>query len=139
MKRLTPSYLLPLLAFLVAFGCGSSSTGTGQEVPPKDKEVDITGHYTWEGIKEGEDYAISKNGEVYQVFWRLKAGDWIGVAIRDGDRLSVAWDKPTGGNLGVAVYKIEKGAKGPSLVGSWAAYEDKKATKDSYKWSKKLD
>lgn len=35
-----------------------------------DKEVDITGHYTWKGIQEGEDYAIIKNAEVYQVWQR---------------------------------------------------------------------
>lgn len=102
-------------------------------------EMDITGHYTWDGIKDGEDYAILKNGEVYQVLWRLKTGTWIGVAIRDGDRLSVAWDFPKGGNLGVAVYKIEKGDKGPVLVGKWAAYQDKLTTKDAYRWSRKTD
>ena len=111
----------------------------GSPARAQDKEVDITGHYTWEGIKDGEDYAISKNGAVYQVLWRLKTGTWIGVAIRDGDSLAVAWDFPKGGNLGVAVYKIEKGDKGPVLVGKWAAYQDKVTTKDSYKWSKKLE
>ncbi len=103
------------------------------------KDVDITGHYSWPGIQEGEDYAILKNGEVYQVLWRTKAGNWIGVAIREGDRLAVAWDFPTGGNLGVAVYTIEKGEKGPSLVGKWASYKDKLVTKDAYKWSRKLE
>jgi hypothetical protein len=112
----------------------------GCPAPAEDKkEADIAGHYTWDGIKDGEDYEIRKNGEVYQVLWTQKNGTWIGVAIRDGDRLCVAWDKPNGGNLGVAVYKIEKGDKGPALVGSWAAYEDKRATKDSYKWARKLD
>lgn len=112
----------------------------GCMVQADDKEeVDITGHYSWKGIKEGEDYSIIKNGEVYQVLWRLESGTWIGVAIRDGNRLAVAWDFPTGGNLGVAVYKIEKGEKGPLLVGKWAAYQDKLTTKDTYQWSKKLD
>jgi hypothetical protein len=112
----------------------------GSMMPAQDsKEVDISGHYTWDGIKDGEDYAITKNGEVYILLWRLKAGTWIGVALRDGDRFSVAWDKPNGGNLGVAVYKIEKGQKGPSLVGKWAAYRDKLTTKDTYQWSRKLD
>jgi hypothetical protein len=59
--------------------------------------------------------------------------------MREDDRLSVAWDKPTGGNLGVSVEKIEKGGKGPALVGGWASYRDSRVTRDSYQWSKKLD
>jgi hypothetical protein len=124
--------LVAALGFVVAL---AASPAWAEE----RKEVDITGHYSWEGMKNGESYRISKNGEVYQVLWKLQAGTWIGVALRDGDRLAVAWDKPNGGNLGVAVYKIEKGAKGPALVGRWAAYQDKQSTKDTYTWSKKLD
>jgi hypothetical protein len=128
-----------MIAIVCILGCGAVETQREKAAADDKQEVDITGHYSWEGIKEGETYMITKNGDLYQVLWRQKNGDWIGVAMRDGNRLSVAWDKPNGGNLGVAVYKIEKGEKGPDLVGAWAAYEDKKVTKDTYKWSKKLD
>ncbi len=126
------------LRCLMAISCVLCLAGLPANAQDKE-EPDITGYYSWDGMKEGEVYGIKKNGEVYQVIWKLKTGTWIGVALRDGDHLSVAWDFPTGGNLGVAVYKIEKGDKGPSLVGRWAAYQDNRATKDTYKWSKKLD
>jgi hypothetical protein len=100
-------------------------------------EVDITGYY---GEKDGEYTKISRNGDnVYQYLNHQKAGDWIGVAIREGDILSIGWQKSDGRNLGVSVYKSEKGDKGPTLTGEWSPYPGGGTRKDSLKWSRKMD
>jgi len=100
-------------------------------------EIDITGYY---GEKDGEYTKISKNGDsVYQYLNHQKAGDWIGVAIREGDSLSIGWDKSDGRNLGVSVYRIEKGDKGPNLVGEWTSFPGGGTRKDTLKWSRKVD
>jgi hypothetical protein len=103
-------------------------------------EVDITGYY---GDKNGEYTKISKNGDnVYQYLNHQNAGDWIGIAIREGDSLSIGWQKSDGRNLGVSVYKIEKGDKGdkgPTLTGVWSNYPGGGTVKDSMKWSSKVD
>jgi hypothetical protein len=94
--------------------------------------------------REGwEDTKISRNGDnVYQYLNHQKAGDWIGVAIREGDSLSIGWQKSDGRNLGVSVYRIEKGDKGdkgPTLTGVWSPYPGGGMVKDSLKWSRKVD
>ncbi len=106
-------------------------------VSARPAEVDITGYY---GDKDGEYTKISKNGDnVYQYLNHQKVGDWIGVAIRDGDSLSIGWQRSDGRNLGVSVYKIEKGDKGPTLTGTWSPYPGGGTVKDSLKWSRKVD
>lgn len=106
-------------------------------VSARPAEVDITGYY---GEKDGEYTKISRNGDnVYQYLNHQKAGDWIGVAIREGDSLSIGWQKSDGKNLGVSVYRIEKGDKGPTLTGAWTNYPGGGTVKDSLKWSRKLD
>jgi hypothetical protein len=100
-------------------------------------DVDITGYY---GEKDGEFTKISRNGDsVYQYLNHQKVGDWIGVAIREGDTLSIGWEKVDGRNLGVSVYRIEKGAKGPTLIGVWSPYPGGGTVKDSLTWSRKVD
>jgi hypothetical protein len=91
-------------------------------------KVDIEGLY-----REGtSDVRIAKNGEVYQVRFDNPDGRrWIGVGLVNGDVLSIAWAFPNGANLGVCSYKVEKGEKGPKLVGHWAAYNDKTPSEDT--------
>jgi len=126
---------LGILVVLFVTGLLSASAATAWVA-----EIDITGYY---GEKEGEYTKISKNGEsVYQYLNRQPAGDWIGIAIRDGDTLSIGWQKSDGRNLGVSVYKIEKGEKGdkgPNLVGEWTSYPGGGTGKDSLKWARKVD
>jgi len=109
-------------------------------VSARPAELDITGYY---GEKGGEYTKISRNGDnVYQYLNHQKAGDWIGVAIREGDSLSIGWQKSDGRNLGVSVYRIEKGDKGdkgPTLTGAWSPYPGGGMVKDSLKWSRKVD
>jgi len=100
------------------------------------QELDITGYYN---EKDGEFTRITRNGDLYQFLQRYKVGDWAGVAIRQDDRLSVAWQRSDGANLGVTVFKIEKGDKGPTLVGGWAALQDRRITPDTQRWSRKLE
>jgi len=104
------------------------------------QEVDITGYYSGDGtFKDGDFVRITRSGQVYQYLQRYPVGDWIGVAIRDGNNLSIAWQRSDGVNLGVSVFKIESGEKGPTLVGGWAAYPGGGISKDTLKWSRKLD
>lgn len=123
---------LGILVVLVATGLLSASTATAWVA-----EIDITGYY---GEKGGEFTKITKNGDnVYQYLNRQPAGDWIGVAIRDGDTFSIGWQKSDGRNLGVSVYRIEKGNKGPKLVGEWSPYPGGGTRKDTLQWSRKVD
>jgi hypothetical protein len=39
----------------------------------------------------------------------------------------------------VGIFKIEKGDKGPTLVGEWSPYPGGGTMKDTMKWSRKLD
>jgi len=109
----------------------------GTLVSARPAEVDITGYY---GEKDGEYTKISRNGDnVFQYLNRQKSGDWIGVGIREGDTLSIGWQKSDGRNLGVSVYKIEKGDKGPTLTGVWSPYPGGGTVTDSLKWFRKVD
>lgn len=112
---------------------------TAMMVRAQAQEVDITGYYVQDGMKDGEFVRITHNGEVYQMLQRYPVGDWIGVAIRNGDNLAIGWQRSDGANLGVSFYKIERGDKGPVLVGGWTSFESTRVSKDSLKWSKKLD
>jgi hypothetical protein len=109
-------------------------------VSARPAEVDISGYY---GEKDGEYTKISKTAEnVYQYLNHQRAGDWIGVAIREGDSLSIGWQKSDGRNLGVSVYRIEKGDKGDkgsTLTGAWSNYPGGGMVKDVLKWSRKVD
>jgi hypothetical protein len=104
--------------------------------PRAQEAIDISGYY---GEKDGEFFRVSPNGEVYQVLWHQKAGDWIGVAIREGDSLAVGWHRSDGANLGVSLYRIGTSAKGPTLTGGWAAYPGGGIVKDVPTWSRKLN
>jgi hypothetical protein len=61
------------------------------------------------------------------------------VAIREDNTPSIGWQRSDGRNLGVSVYKIEKGDKGPTLTGAWSPYPGGGMVKDSLKWSRKVD
>lgn len=110
---------------------------TANLMPSRDTGIQVYGDIHGSTISYTK---ISRNGDsVYQYFNHQKAGDWIGVAIREGDILSIGWDKSDGRNLGVSVYKIEKGDKGPTLDGEWTSYPGGGTRKDTLKWSRKVD
>jgi hypothetical protein len=100
------------------------------------KDLDITGYYNQ---KDREFTRISKSGDVYQYLNHQKTGDWIGAIVREDDHLSIGWHRSDGANLGVSVYRIEKGDKGPTLVGGWAAYPGGRIARDALIWEKRLE
>jgi hypothetical protein len=73
------------------------------------QELDITGYYN---EKDGEFTRITRNGDLYQFLQRYKVGDWVGVAIRQDDRLSVAWQRSDGANLGSHGLQDREGRQG---------------------------
>lgn len=104
---------------------------------PRQDAIDITGYY---GEGGGEFFfRVSRHGEVYQVLEHHKAGDWIGVAIRDGATLAIGWHKSDGTNLGVTLYRIGTSDKGPTLTGAWAAYASNGLARTELTWSRKLE
>ena len=117
------------LAITLVIGLTLGALATTQS-----QDVDITGFYN---EKDGEFFQITRNGASYQVLWRYKAGDWVGVAIRDGDRFAVAWQRFDRANLGVSLYRIEKGDRGPRMVGGWAAYPGGGIAPDTLNFSRR--
>jgi hypothetical protein len=107
---------------------------TGLAARTQDQDADITGFYN---ERDGEFFQIVKNGATYQVLWRYKAGDWVGVAIREGNTFAVAWQRSDRANLGVSLYRIEKGDRGPRMVGNWAAYPGGGITPDTLNFSRR--
>src|SRR3954466_11692687 len=68
----------------------------------------------WSGVygygDSGTITLIHKGGGVYE--YREdpgKDGLWIGVGLLKDGVLAIAWQKSTGGNLGVSQVKVEKG------------------------------
>src|SRR5262245_3105594 len=109
MRSKTALGLLVLVASLTVLGCTKPTPA-----PAAPAEVNLPGL----DKPADSDFRISKEGAVYKVRWDNPCGrSWIGVGLIENGVFSVAWDFPHGGNLGVAVYKIEKGTKGPKLVG----------------------
>jgi uncharacterized protein (TIGR03067 family) len=89
-----------------------------QRARPAGEDVDIVGRYKCEsfgaeGVKQTTTAEIQRHGDAYLVRWSVgKDTAYVGIAIRRGDTLSVAWANR--GSVGVSVYEIEKG---PKLVG----------------------
>jgi uncharacterized protein (TIGR03067 family) len=88
--------------------------------PPADEQVDIVGKYNSEvvdpeGKKLVTEAVIERRGDGYMVTYQ-KDGKlvFVGTAMRKGDQLSMCW--MSGGQVGVSVYKIEKG---PKLTGEF--------------------
>lgn len=88
--------------------------------PPADEQIEIVGKYRSELIEAGgkvvvTDAVVERRGDAYLVTYTQ--GDkllFVGTALRKGDQLSMCW--VSSGQVGVSVYKIEKG---PKLVGEY--------------------
>lgn len=95
----------------------------GGVAPADEKQPKIAGTYECEGVNpDGKAYKgkveIKKNGDVFNIAWRLDAGDsYEGVGALNGNILSVSWK--AGNSAGLVVYKVEKGDKGAKLIGKW--------------------
>ena len=66
---------------------------------------------------EGRVEIAARKG-VYNLKWKVGETAYVGVALREGDVLSVAWGMPGDEEtvIGVVAYRIEKGG---TLVGRW--------------------
>jgi hypothetical protein len=83
------------------------------------QEVPLDGTYRSEGVNpDGTKYRgtveIAKDDQTYLVRWLARQVTSIGIGIVKGDVLAVSYY--TGTNIGVALYRIEKG---PRLTGEW--------------------
>jgi hypothetical protein len=84
---------------------------------------DIEGIWSVKGKEpNGDEYSavavIHRKGDVYQVSWLLGPSHIVGIGVRQGDHLSVAWAIQKEGFIlrGVNVYRI-----GPkTMTGTWA-------------------
>ena len=81
---------------------------------------DLTGTYRCEGTSpSGNPYRtvveIAKDDQTYVVKWYSRGAPAIGIGILINDTLSVSYF--TGKDVGIVVYKIEKG---PKLNGQWS-------------------
>ena len=83
------------------------------------QDVALDGVYRSEGVNpDGTKYRgtveIAKDDQTYLVRWLARQVTSIGIGIVRGDVLAVSYY--TGTNIGIALYKIEKG---PRLTGEW--------------------
>ena len=111
-------------AFAVAsamaiLGLAAPSSGQAAE------EVDIAGEYTCRGSNPGGGtysgkVVIHKTKQTYKVQWKIATGTYFGVAIREGNVLSVCFVSKE--SVGVVSYKIEEVKDGARLVGRWAGF-----------------
>ena len=83
------------------------------------QDVALDGVYRSEGVNpDGTKYRgtveIAKDDQTYLVRWLARQVTSIGIGIVRGDVLAVSYY--TGTNIGIALYRIEKG---PRLTGEW--------------------
>lgn len=105
-KLLSVSALATVLYVLAPAVCGA-------------QDVALDGTYRSEGVNpDGTKYRgtveIAKDDQTYLVRWLARQVTSIGIGIVRGDVLAVSYY--TGTNIGVALYRIEKG---PRLTGEW--------------------
>ena len=102
------------LALLVSL----SAVATGaEEMDPLPGLYACRGSNADGSVYEGRVEIAARKG-VYNLTWNVGEQTYVGVALREGDVLSVAWGIPGEGGtaIGVVAYKIEKGG---SLSGRW--------------------
>ena|SRR5579871_3501151 len=130
------------LGLAAGSGCGRSSVPAPAETVIAASEplhdLDITGVYTPEYLPKST-VRITREGEIYTIRWEHSFGVWLGVGLRDSDKLSVGWHRVDGQDLGVSVYTIEAGGQGPRLVSRFAGYRDNRVQQETLRFLKKLD
>jgi hypothetical protein len=110
--------------------CGFSIFATAVGVAGQNEVTDIEGTYKQAG--GNLICTIKKTGEVYRVHWKGPGNQehWIGVGTLHDRTFSTCWAKRKGGDLALAIYRVEKGERGPRLVGWYASFGDEKKTPD---------
>lgn len=86
------------------------------------QESNLVGVYRCEGVSPGGSpyrtvVEITKDEDTYELRWRAAQGNAVGIGIVRGDVLAVSYF--TGANMGVVLYRIEKG---PKLTGEWSVF-----------------
>jgi hypothetical protein len=84
------------------------------------QDPDLVGTYRCDGVSPGGNsyrsvVEIEKDGDTYLLRWLSREGPAVGIGIRRDDLLAVSYF--TGKDMGVVVYRIEKG---PRLTGQWS-------------------
>ena len=107
-------------ALLLIFAVGAMFVAQAGSAQEKDT---LPGLYACKGTNPGGgEYEgrveIAVREDVYYMKWKVGEETYQGIALREGDVLSVAWGIPGEGGtaVGVVSYKIEKGG---TLIGRW--------------------
>ncbi len=84
------------------------------------QDIDLAGTYRCDGVSPGGKayrsvVEIVKDDKTYVVRWLSREGPAVGIGIVRSDVLAVSYF--TGRQVGVVVYRIEKG---PKLTGQWS-------------------
>jgi hypothetical protein len=87
-------------------------------------DADLGGIYACEGMRpDGVGYRgtvrIVRHNGTYDLLWSVgddEQEQYLGLGILTGNMLSVSY---FAGTTGLAVYRIEQGAKGQQLIGTW--------------------
>lgn len=104
------AWVLSLLLFL---------PGQQTEQPPPPV-LDISGNYSVVLDVQGEEHVgvvivKKQSDDSYAMIWSYPSGRSIGHAVRDGNKLWVAWGKDS--SLGICRYRIEVEKDQPKLIG----------------------
>ena len=111
---------LVLLAPLVLLTAALPSRAQDQP-PASTPERDLAGTYRCEGTNpDGRTYRgiveMVKDDRTYRVRWTMgQGGTSVGIGMVRGDLLAVSYY--TGQNVGLVMYKIDKGVQ---MIGEWA-------------------
>jgi hypothetical protein len=110
------------ISFIPAI-CGAVIAIIGHGIPATAADApELVGQYKCVGeSNNGKEYQgvveITKDGDCYKFKWQIGKETYTGVAILEGNILSVANRlEGTDEYTGIVVYKIEKGGK---LTGKW--------------------
>ncbi|MBE9128386.1 MULTISPECIES: CHAT domain-containing protein [unclassified Coleofasciculus] len=100
------------------------SSVLAQELMPQDYQATANVEGTWNITEakttDGRNYTgtvtIQPIGQIYSLSWQTSAGNQLGLAFLENDRLFVAWGSDEASGYGLGVYKI--GGDG-NLDGRW--------------------
>jgi hypothetical protein len=126
-----------LVVLAVLLGC-VRPTGTTPPARAADEPQDLSGVYTY----GTSTIFLTRTGELYEYREVNKDGAvWRGPAVYKDGILSASWLRADGGELGVSLLRVEKGDKGPRLVGTFGVLGDRKVQeyKPPCEFLRKLD
>jgi hypothetical protein len=113
--------LMFALAFTIAAATWLPTRSSSAATSALNLAADLPGTYGCEGTQpHGAVYRgrvdIARREDSYQVLWTLGDRQYVGIGIANQDMLAVSY---FGEVPGIVLYRIERGARGPRLVGQW--------------------